>query len=106
MPNPYFKAPKKLVREWPEVFEDMYITNIPLEYLDHVHLEFSNGRIWKIDVREQLAGSTTDDVIIKVRSTISEYYKEIKKIDYKVDIERLKSDIQSSTQRIMSLHCS
>jgi hypothetical protein len=54
MPNPLFKPPRHLVKEWPEVFEDLYMNTMPVAYLEMVHLEFVNGRVWQIDIKEQM----------------------------------------------------
>ena len=54
MPNPLFRPPRHLVKEWPEVFEDLYMNTMPVAYLDLVHLEFKDGRIWEIDIKNEL----------------------------------------------------
>lgn len=100
MPNPLFKPPRHLIKEWPEVFEDLYMNTMPVAYLDFVHLEFANGRVWEINVKEQLKHLDANDVADKLLETIQEYKGDISKIDFKVDIERLKKDIQNSTNEI------
>lgn len=100
MPNPLFKPPRHLVKEWPEVFEDLYMNTMPVAYLDLVHLEFANGRVWQIDIKEQLKELKPDDVASRLLETLQEYKDEIKKLDFKVDVERLKNDIQHSTKDI------
>ena len=100
MPNPLFKPPRHLVKEWPEVFEDLYMNTMPVAYLETVHLEFANGRVWQIDVKEQLKDLDADAVATRLLDTLQEYKDEIKKIDFKVDVERLKKDIYDSTKTI------
>ena len=70
MPNPLFKPPRHLVKEWPEVFEDLYMNTMPVAYLDLVHLEFANGRVWEIDIREQLKDLNPDDVASRLLETL------------------------------------
>jgi hypothetical protein len=101
MPNPLFRPPGHLVKEWPEVFEDLYMNTMPVFYLDFVHLEFQNGRIWSIDVKEELTDSDPDAVASKLFEIIGEYKEEIKKIDFKIDIDKLKKDIIDQTKTIM-----
>ncbi len=101
MPNPLFKPPRHLVKEWPEVFEDLYMNTMPVAYLENVHLEFANGRVWQIDIKEQLKDLDADDIATRLIETLQEYKNEIKKIDFKVDIERLKKDILDSTKTIL-----
>jgi hypothetical protein len=100
MPNPLFKPPRHLVKEWPEVFEDLYMNTMPVAYLETVHLEFVNGRVWQIDIKEQMKALDSDEIAAKLLETLQEYKDEIKKLDFKVDIERLKKDIGDSTKTI------
>jgi hypothetical protein len=100
MPNPLFKPPRHLVKEWPEVFEDLYMNTMPVAYLEMVHLEFVNGRVWQIDIKEQMKALDADEIAAKLLETLQEYKDEIKKLDFKVDIERLKKDIVDSTKTI------
>jgi len=97
VPKPLFKPPKHLVQEWPEVFEDLYMNTMPVYYLESIRLEFGNGRIWEINIKEQLANSHSDIVANKLVETFAEYKEDINKIDFKIDVERLKKDIQNQS---------
>ena len=100
MPNPLFKPPRHLVKEWPEVFEDLYMNTMPVAYLERIHLEFADGRVWEIDVRAELTKQKPEEIADVLVNTLQEYKDEIKKIDFKVDIEKLKSDIASETNKL------
>lgn len=101
MPNPYFKPPRHLVKEWPEVFEDLYMNTMPVAYLEYVHLEFANGRVWQIDIKSQLQEQEAEVVATRLLDTMSEYREDIVKLDFKVDVEKLKKDIGDSTDSIL-----
>jgi hypothetical protein len=101
MPNPLFRPPRHLVKEWPEVFEDLYMNTMPVAYLDTIHLEFADGRVWQIDIKDQLKEESTDAIADRLIETLSEYKDEIKKIDFKVDVDRLKKDIKDSSKNIL-----
>jgi hypothetical protein len=100
MPNPLFRPPRHLVKEWPEVFEDLYMNTMPVAYLDRIHLEFADGRVWEIDIRTELKKQKPEEIADVLINTLQEYKDEIKKIDFKVDIEKLKSDIASETNKL------
>ena len=70
---------------------------MPVHYLESIRLEFGNGRIWEINIKEQLANSHSDIVANKLVETFAEYKEDIKKIDFKIDVERLKKDIQNQS---------
>ncbi len=100
MPNPLFKPPRHLVKEWPEVFEDLYMNTMPVAYLETVRLDFVDGRVWEIDVKTELTKQTPDGIADILIATLQEYKEEIKKIDFKVDVARLKKDIRDSSKNI------
>jgi hypothetical protein len=100
MPSRLFKPPRHLVKEWPEVFEDLYMNTVPIAYLDVVHLEFANGRVWEINIKEQTINLDPDAIATRLVETLREYKDEIVKIEFKVDIVRLKTDINKSTKTI------
>ena len=101
MSKPLFKPTRHLVQEWPEVFEDLYMNTMPVAYLILLRLEFTNGRIWEINVQEQLADAKPDEIAEKLLGIFQEYRKDIKKIDFQMDIERLKNDIQESSKNLL-----
>lgn len=100
MPNPLFRPPRHLVKEWPEVFEDLYMNTMPVAYLEFVVIEFDDGKIWQIDVKDQLKDEDADSVCSKILEILQEYKDSIKKLDFTIDIEKLKKDILSSTQKL------
>ena len=73
---------------------------MPIAYLEMVHLEFANGRVWQIDIRTQLGDEGAELVADKLLETLQEYKEEITKIDFKIDIARLKKDISKSTNSL------
>jgi hypothetical protein len=102
MPKPLFKPPNHLVQEWPEVFEDLYMNTMPVHYLETVRLEFQNGRVWEINIVEQLNSSASDIIADRLIDTFAEYKEDIKKIDFKINIQKLKEDIQNQSNNILN----
>jgi len=101
VPKPLFRPPTHLIKEWPEVFEDMYMNTMPVAYLKNVRLEFNNGRIWEIDIQEQLNNEPNEVVAEKLIDTFQEYRDDITKVDFTIDIQRLKEDITKQTKNIL-----
>ena len=89
-----------MVKEWPEIFEDLYMNTMPVAYLILLRLEFNNGRIWEINVQEQLKGSEPQAIAEKLLNTFQEYREDIKKIDFQMNIDKLKEDIRESSKNI------
>jgi ribosomal protein S18 acetylase RimI-like enzyme len=96
-----FKIPKNLVNEWPEIFEDMYISTMPVEYLHSIKLEFHDGRVWEIAVDDQLTSLKSQAIADRLIETLYEYANDVKKIDFKVNVEKLKTDIKKEIRKIL-----
>jgi hypothetical protein len=101
MPKPLLKPPRHLVEEWPEVFEDMYMNTMPIHYIDMVRMEFIDGRVWEINVQDQLCDVPNELVATRLVDTFQEFKEDIKKIDFKIDVERLKTDIKKEIRKIL-----
>jgi len=69
--------------------------------LDSLRIEFSDGRIWEIDVQDQLTEVEADAMADRLLSIFNEYRDDIKKIDFKMNIEKLKKDIKNETKKIL-----
>lgn len=101
MPKRLFRPPDYLVKQWPEVFEDMYMNTMPLLYLNSVQIKFKDGRIWEIDIKEQLLIFDPDTVVDKILGMFEEYNQEIEDIDFDIDTEKLKQDIKDRTKGML-----
>ena len=101
MPKQYFKVPNNLINEWPEIFEDMWISTMPVHYLHTLQIEFVNGRVWEINVSEQLGKVEAEALSKKLLETFREYRDSIKNVDFKLDVSRLKKDISESTKDLL-----
>lgn len=98
MPNSFFQAPKSFIKEWPEVFEGLYMSSMPITYIDSVVLSFLDGRIWEIDVSAHL--DNKDNISNMILDTFREYQDEIVKVDFKINVNQLKIDIKNRTKNI------
>jgi hypothetical protein len=74
---------------------------MPVAYLERIHLEFADGRVWEIDIKAELAKQTADSIADILIDTLQEYKDDIQKIDFKVDIVKLKRDIKDSSKDIL-----
>ena len=41
-----------LIKHWPEIFKDIDVRSIPLEYLNAVYVTFDDGKVWAIELDE------------------------------------------------------
>lgn len=74
---------------------------MPVAYVDKMIIEFTDGRVWEINVKDQLRTQNSDQLAKKLLDTLSEYKDTIKNLDFKIDIQLLKEDIKNKTKKIL-----
>jgi hypothetical protein len=77
------------------------MNTMPVHYLEMLRIEFEDGRVWEINVQEQLSTTHSDIIADRLVDTFQEYREEIKKIDFKVNIDKLKIDVRNSSKKIL-----
>lgn len=83
------------------MFEDLYMNTIPVAYIDIIHIEFKNGSVWEINVAEQLIYNEAESLAERLLDTLSDYKNDISNFDFKVNVDKLKKDVRSSSKRIL-----
>lgn len=101
MPKKFFRPPEKVVNEWPEIFEDMYMSTMPLYYTKSIQIKFDNGRIWQLNIQELVVEHGSDALSNKLLETFKEYQQDITGVDFEIDIDKLKKDIKKSIKKIL-----
>lgn len=94
------KFPPDVVRHWPEVFNDVEIETIPIEYLVSIRVEFNDGKTWEIELDKD--ANTSKEVLEDSLSTFFEEYSEsISNIDFRMDTQRVIKDVKNRTRQFM-----
>jgi hypothetical protein len=93
--------PKDVVAHWPEVFGDVKLNIVPLGYLHTVLVKFKDGKIWEIRITTR----TKKGGWKSFENSLSELYKtyedSIEELDFKLDTDRVKKDIEKLTERFL-----
>ena len=97
MPNGR-KLPQSIIDHWPEVFKDVRIEALPVNYLHSVRITFNDGKVWEIDT---VNNPKNVDIETALEGLMDEYEDQIANIDFRLDTERVKKDIQARTATFM-----
>ena len=92
------KLPQEVINHWPEIFKDVTIESVPLEYLRSVRITFSDGKIWEIDPAKNPQGINIDKALEEL---LNEYEDSIVNVDFSVDTLKVKADIMRRTRAFM-----
>ena len=93
--------PKDVIDRWPEVFGEITLNVVPLQYLHAVKITFKNGKVWEIELQKD-AKLDWDNFEKQVKETMSQYEDNIENVDFKIDTDRIKKDITKHTKKFLN----
>lgn len=97
---PKNKLPAEVISQWPEIFNDVEIKAVPIEYIHSVHVYFHDGKIWEIDMDKQAeAGNAL--VESSLETFLEQYNEEISHVDFRLDTTKVVKDVKKRTASFM-----
>ncbi len=94
------KLPPGVVDTWPEVFSEINVDVVPIEYLHSINVKFKDGKIWEIDVKRSREKKNVD-IELALEELFEQYEDVIDSIDFRLDTEKVKYDIKKRTALFM-----
>jgi len=91
--------PDDVIRHWPEVFKDIDIQTIPINYLHSIRIEFKKGKIWEIDCNAKK--STGANLNETISNLFTEYGDKIIHVDFRLNTAKVKRDMIKKTNAFM-----
>jgi hypothetical protein len=101
VPKKSSKLPPEVIDHWPEVFEDIEIDVVPLEYLHSIRVTFSDGKVWDIDITRQKG--SVEDLEKSLDDLFEEYQEVIENVDFRLNTDKVKQDITNRTRKFLKL---
>ncbi len=101
---PKNKLPPEVVSQWPEIFKDVEISAVPIEYIHSVHVYFKDGKVWQIDMDKQNDINGEGDinrVEESLESFLAEYNDQISHVDFRLNTSKVVQDVKSRTKSFM-----
>jgi DNA-binding protein len=93
--------PKNVVDHWPEVFNDVTVKAIPIEYLLAIKVTFNDGKKWEIKVKNHHKKLTNAGLEKTLNELFKNYTDSIKNVDFRLDTEKVKRDIEKRTKKFL-----
>jgi hypothetical protein len=93
--------PPDVVDSWPEVFSDIDVHAIPLDYLHSMRIMFNNGKVWDINITQYAKKTGIDDLEDHLRELLSEYEDSIEHIDFRLNVAKVKKDVIKKTKSFL-----
>ena len=100
---PKNKLPPEVIEHWPEVFGDIEIKAVPIEYIHSVHVYFHDGKIWQIDIDKQQIASEdgVDQIESSLETFLEQYDEDISHVDFRLNTSKVVKDIKDRTKSFM-----
>lgn len=86
----------EIIAHWPEVFEEVSLNIIPLQYIHSVIINFKDSDSWEIKLTTKTSRDLIKDQLAEV---LESYEHRIDDVDIKLDAIRVKKDIEKLTKR-------
>jgi hypothetical protein len=97
---PKKRFPPDIVSHWPEVLKDVDVSAVPVEYLQSVRIIFVDNKTWDIDLT-QPQSSQGKKLETALEELFANYEDRIKHVDFRLDTNKMKLDVQKRTRRFM-----
>jgi hypothetical protein len=97
------KLPPEVVKHWPEVFKDVEVNAVPLDYIKTVHVHFHDGKIWEIDMNQPNIAKAADTNAIEesLETFLAEYNDDIAHVDFRLNTSKVVEDVKKRTKSFM-----
>jgi len=93
--------PKEVIDHWPEVFGEVKLNVLPLKYLSTVIVNFKDGKTWEIKVSTKVKKDGWDAFEQSLTELFKTYESRIVDIDFKLDTNQIKIDIEKKTHHFL-----
>jgi hypothetical protein len=100
------KPPKKILNQnvidqWPEIFADIDLSAIPLDYLHTVTITFKDGNQWNVVIEKKDRDLKDGNLPRELTELFNNYEKQILNVDFQLDIPQIKKDVVKSTKKFL-----
>lgn len=93
--------PKEVIESWPEVFGDVQLRVVPLRYLHAVLINFKDGKVWEIKITAKTKRDGWQHLERNLSEMFTNYESSIDNIDFKIDTDLVKKDIERKTSQFL-----
>jgi len=95
------RLPKEVVAHWPEIFSDLHVESIPVEYLLSIKVTFKDGKNWEIRLKNNRQKMTNKELEKQITELFKTYGDAIKNVDFRLDTNKVKADIIKRTKTFL-----
>jgi len=95
------RLPKEVVAHWPEIFSDLHVESIPVEYLLSIKVTFKDGKNWEIRLKNNRQKMTNKELEKQITERFNTCGDAIKNVDFRLETNKVKADITKRTKTFL-----
>lgn len=96
------KLPSDIVDQWPEIFSDINLIYIPMEYVTNIVISFTNGKEMVIDVEKNSKKHSNKKNLEKyIEHFFKRFNDEISDVDFNINIDKIRKDAETFSKTLM-----
>ena len=92
---------KDFIQEWPEVLDGINFNNLPIFYVRWINIRLKNNVTLHYDIEKELKIKPRSRIANMVTGTLHNHYHNIKHVNIKFNIPKLKKDIEQRTSTFL-----
>lgn len=92
---------QNIIDFWPEIFNDIKLNVVPLNYVYIIEIKFHSNKIWEIKLTKNVKDKNLEKFENDFQTMIDNYQNEIKSIDFKLDTVKIKKDVTKLTNKFL-----
>ena len=96
--------PIEVKKDWDKILEEVDFDYIPVDYISSIRIVFHDKTVWDIDVDDSRKKQSTEEIEETLDKLFEEYEDYITDIDFRLDLERVKTDVHRRVQRFIKLN--
>lgn len=102
MPNKKLSDDKE--QYWQEIFDEVDMEFLPIEYVSRIIIKFQDNTTWDINVDDSRKKQPIDQIEDSLEQLFEEYDHVIETIDFRLDLERIKKDLSKRVHKFLKLN--
>lgn len=95
------KLPNQVIKQWPEIFGDVEVSAIPVQYLKSINVTFKDGKKWEVRMRPSKKNVSAKELEATINEMFVHYKDAIKTVDFRLDVSKVKADISNRTKKFI-----
>lgn len=91
----------EIVDIWPEIFNEVTITALPLLYVEKVRINFKDGKTWELGISSKNNKKDLKKFEEGVTEILNTYDEFIEEVDLKINTAKVIKDVEKSIKRML-----